>query len=268
MYCILGGALGTSATRFFSNDTFSVNAIAKWDGTTFHPLATGIDYCDNFNCSPIQSIFRYQDGIYSNDPTGSMSGVMTNGFVRWDGVAWSPASGDGLYDDFGFGGSVYSQIHYEGALLVGGGYTMIGDEQVNGLAYWDGEEWHSLNFPTEPDHFPFIVAMTKFNGDLYVAGNFQLIIDGEGTEDVARFDGVNWHPVDGGLKGGWATAWDLAVFKDELYVAGLIEQSEGNAGNNIMKLENGKWVDVAGGTDLMVRDMIVFEDEAVRRWRF
>jgi len=256
----IGGNFKYIGDPFSSDDTLAVNGIAEWNGTAYSPLATGVDYCDNFSCNPILSIYHFQDEIYCNAATSTMSGVEVRGITKWDGIAWHPV-GEGLSTLFGQGGNIYSQIIYQDDLLVAGSFSLIGTDTVHSLASWDGEVWYSLNFPAVPESTPFIFAMTMYEGDLYVAGNFKLLIGGQVTHDVARYDGAEWHSVGGGLKGGWTFATDLIVFKGELYISGYILKSEGNAGNMILKLKDEQWVDFGGGVADQINDMVIYNDE-------
>lgn len=256
----IGGNFKYIGDPLVSDDTLAVNGIAKWEGVGYSALASGQDFCDNFSCSPILAISRFQDEIYCSTTVGSFSGVPVKGIAKWDDTNWQPV-GEGLSQEFNQDGTAYSFLIDNDKLLVGGGFTLIGTDTVFGLASWDGASWHSLGFPSVPSFFPFIFAMTIYNGELYIAGNFQALINGQITSDVARFDGTEWHEVGGGLKGAFAFANDLIVFNNELYICGNIEKSAGNAGNMIMKLQNGAWVDVAGGVSYQIHDMVIFNDD-------
>ena len=255
----IGGNFKYIGNPYISEDTLAVNGITKWTKTEYLPLATGQDYCINV-CDPILSIFRFQDEIYCNASVKSFSGVEVKGIAKWNGSNWHPV-GEGLSDSFGGNGNTYSQIIYQEDLVVGGGFTRVGTDTVYGIARWDGVNWHSMNFPAVPSFFPFISAMAIYNDELYVAGNFQALINGGVTSDVAKFDGTQWHEVGGGLKGGWSFAEDLIMFKNELYLCGYFWKSDGNAGNMIMKLQNDQWADVAGGVSNQLHDMVIFNDE-------
>ncbi len=89
--------------------------------------------------------------------------------------------------------------------------------------------------------------MVYFNDELYVGGNFEAIINGEIYEDIVKFDGTVWHPVDGSLFGSFSHVNSMVVFQNQLYIGGAFNASDGNAGNKIMRLGSNGWEDVHGG---------------------
>ena len=46
-------------------DTFAVNGIAEWNGSSYSGLGMGQDLCFNF-CNPIRHITRFREKIYSS----------------------------------------------------------------------------------------------------------------------------------------------------------------------------------------------------------
>lgn len=256
----IGGNFKYIGNPFVSGDTFAVNGIAKWTGVKYLQLGTGQDYCNNLNCgNPVLLIFRFQDEIYCNASGVSFSGIEAKGIVRWNGFDWHTV-GEGLASGFGYSGNALSYVVYEGDLVVGGAFIIAGIDTAYAVARWDGMDWHSMNFPASSPS-AFVSAMAIYNGELYVAGNFQLVINGNITSDIAKFDGKHWQAVGGGLKGNFSHAEDIIVFKNELYICGYFKKSDGNAGNMIMKLQNDQWVDVAGGVVDQVHDMVIYKDE-------
>lgn len=67
--------------RFEQAGMTEVNGIARWDGTQFHSLGDGVDYCIT-SCPTVRSVIQFQDEVYCS-PTGfSIGGIEPNGMAK------------------------------------------------------------------------------------------------------------------------------------------------------------------------------------------
>jgi hypothetical protein len=235
----------TSQSRFNGPDT--LDGFFSFDGTTFKSLARGRFDCE-VDCSPALFLTRYKGDIYlSGTNLDKIDTVEVNGIGRWDGEKWS-AGLSGLYledsDPYLDGYCIH-----DGKLYVSGSFRTADGDTCNSVAYWDGQHWTGLNFPGYGffGSTPRVNHVFFYKDELYAAGNFYVYLDGAWIQDIARYDGAEWHAVGGGLKGGEANIWDYAIYKDELYVCGYFRKLDGNAGNKIMRWDGVQWKDVGGG---------------------
>ncbi|MEO5571174.1 MAG: hypothetical protein ABIT08_11215, partial [Bacteroidia bacterium] len=83
-----------------------------------------------------------------------------------------------------------------------------------------------------------------YNGDLYVAGDFN---GGPGKKDIARFNGTNWVSVGGGFSGPNSWMNDLEIYQGNLYVSGYFQTSNGDPGNNIAIWNGTSWSQPGNG---------------------
>jgi hypothetical protein len=97
--------------------------------------------------------------------------------------------------------SVYElAVAPDGSLYAGGAFTTAGGVAANGIARWDGVQWHSLGSGIGGD-YPSVSALA-FGPDssLYAGGNFTTA-GGVAANHIARWDATtsSWHPLGSGM---------------------------------------------------------------------
>ncbi len=208
--------------------------IARWDGSTWSALGTGIQ--GNFDPpdtvavdgsgtaggpmipSPpgpheVQVLAVDAGGnLYAGGYFFSAGGVPVSGLARWDGTAWSDVGG-GVGGPWGFSVSALA-FDANGNLYVGGYFTSAGGAPISGLARWDGTAWSAVSGWEGGG-----VSALAFDssGALYVGGRFDSA-GGMPVHNIARWDGSTWSDVSGGV-GGSVNAL-AADGSDSLYVGG------------------------------------------------
>ncbi len=167
------------------------------------------------------------------------------------------------------------------ALVVGGTFTVgSGGTQV---AMWDGSEWASLGqiVPStngvgvltvwngdlvaavgstvyrrsggswltlgSAGSGPTIAAMTVFNGDLVVAGDF-LAMNGTAASRLARWNGTTWAALGAGVSGGSVSSLAVYTFLNQsaLYVGGSFTHAAGLASNCLAIWTGSAWFATPG----------------------
>ncbi len=200
--------------------------------------------------------------------------------ARWDGSTWSLIGG-GLE---GVGPGLVTDMEVAGnKIYVAGDIRFAGGLQVSHVAMWDVAQgrWSTLNdgiFGVSGGHGllePPAKALTvDQGGELYVGGNFSLI-GGRNAVGIARWDGMQWNPVDDpkakrvGTNGG---ASALAEGPNgEMYVGGAFAMVGGDvAASGVARFENETWSPLGAGLDgqvttLAVKDAIVYAGGAFTR---
>ncbi|TVQ56224.1 MAG: hypothetical protein EA377_02430 [Phycisphaerales bacterium] len=116
-----------------------------------------------------------------------------------------------------------------------------------------------------------IYTKIEFEGDLIVGGGFNSI-DGVAVNNVARWDGSQWHPMGNGLgDGGFNTAvWDFTIWNGWLVAVGAFTDSGGQPVHKVAVWENNSWNPV--GTGLIEGDVVraveVYKGQLVIGGRF
>jgi hypothetical protein len=171
---------------------------------------------------------------------------------------------------------------FRGDLIAGGRFQQAGGTPANHLARWDGNQWHALaggrttplalavhadrlyaagSFGavsrigvwdgvawTELDAGPaygVIKAMTSYNGELVVGGQFSSI-GGVAASNVAAWDGTQWHALAEGVAGCdtpyQVTVNALTVVAGTLYVGGTFTQAGPWTVNHVARWNGTTWL--------------------------
>ena len=202
----------------------TVNRIAKWDGTTWSPVGTGVSGGSSVG---VFSFAVYNGELYAGGTFTNAGGIPANGIAKWNGTTWS-AVGTGV------NAGVYTLLVHNNELYAGGNFTTAGGTTANRVAKWNGLTWSPLGVGTGGSQ---VTSLASFNGSLYVGGIFTTA-GGSSANKIAKWDGLAWSPVGTGMSGGTTTPIvnSLAVYNGELYAGGTFTNAGGIPVNNIAKL--------------------------------
>jgi hypothetical protein len=218
--------------EFAFADTVRVNGIGAWDGTQWLGLGGGDTTCGGACANPFISIARWNNDIYTGGFFTTIGGVPNSARgARWDGLSWNSL------------GTVNSQCFFkaiDNTLYCMGLYDNIGGITANAIATWDGTQWHDVHdFPPNPlGNINTISSVESYQGELYVGGSFNVQ---NGRKEIAKWDGMNWVDLQGGINGGMADVRCMVSFNNELYVGGWFYKADGNAGNFLMVWNGTNW---------------------------
>lgn len=215
------------------------NALMLWDGYTWREVGM-------FD-GGITAIAVDEDGtvVVGGDFTKVGEDQPALHIARWDGRRWGPL-------ESGVDGRVRA-LHFldDGRLLVGGNFLSAGGAPAGGAAIWDGERWESLGEGLEGAFSaPSVSAFVVLDGTIYAGGDF-VTSDGRPMENVARFDGTDWHPVGAGLPGLFVQA--MSNVGDALVAAGHFQINDEES--TFAAFVDGAWTPFHSGTDDLVTSM-------------
>lgn len=188
----------------------SMGNIARWDGFTWHSLASGLN--DQVLALAVFDGHLYAGGRFS----GTGDGVLvTEGVAKWDGVKWS-AVGSGL------SGDVLALAVFNDELYAGGNFTL--GESKN-IARWNGSRWQGVGGGTDKAVHALAALEYGSNAGLYVGGEFTIVDTFHSADKVAKWNGEAWETLGDGLdelKDGTAV-YALAFYGPTLYAGGDFE---------------------------------------------
>ena len=220
------------------------NGIARWDGTDWFPLGTGIlDTIPNSSLGNLTDIIRYKNDIYIAGFMTIAGGKEATGIARWDGNNWHSV---GRFKSTGANlqGVVFSMEVFNNELYVVGGFDTINNIISDGVAKWDGQNWTDLSQGIPTDCYgDGIVALLHFNNELYIGGNFNFF---GGGEKLLKRVGNTWIQVGSTITGDGILE-RLKIYQNKLYVSGYFSSLSGNADNNMIYLDNNVFQSTAGG---------------------
>jgi hypothetical protein len=215
------------------------SSIARWNGSTWSALGSGID-------NRVNAIAISGNDVYAVGQFSTAGGVPVSGIARWDGTQWSAlgagiSGSDGYYD-------VFSVTAQGDDVYVGGRFDRAGGAPANSIAHWNKstQAWTALgNGIVQGSSRGDVNALTLFNGSLYVGGYFDHA--GAGTAlNLAAWNGSSWSPTGTGIDG---EVHAIAAWNGSLYAGGNLQFADGQPVNNLVRWSGTAWVDVGGGTN-------------------
>jgi hypothetical protein len=157
----------------------TVNGTARWDGTSWSALGSGIGH-EEPSARFVRGLIVFDDGtgpaLYAAGQFDTAGGAPAPKIAKWDGQAWSSLGG-GLGSAPGEGVATARRlaVHDDGAgpaLYVAGSYTLADGERVNYIAKWDGQAWSSLDSGLNGDAYAITVFDEGDGPALIVGGIF------------------------------------------------------------------------------------------------
>jgi hypothetical protein len=152
---------------FSAQGNVVANNVAKWNGSTWSALGTGIPDClgiGGASFSGVTSLCAFNNNIYAAN--------CVNGISMWNGSNWSTVGGSMPL----VGEQAFTLTIFDNKLIVGGVFTQVGLQNMGCISAWDGSNWHSLGTSTITNLNGIgsggsIKALITYGSQLYVGGN-------------------------------------------------------------------------------------------------
>src|SRR6266567_3624988 len=182
----VGGFLSRAGSDLYVGGSFTAaggnpaNCIAKWDGTAWTPLGSGLN-------EPVRALVVSGNDLYVGGAFTTAGVTAANRIAKWNGSGWT-ALGSGLNI------SVYATAVWGNALYLGGGFTTADGSAANHIAKWDGSGWTTLGSALND----YVYALAVSGSNLYVGGSFT-VAGGSPANYVAQWDGSAWTALGSGL---------------------------------------------------------------------
>jgi hypothetical protein len=240
VYCLLGVTNSSVPSGLYAGGYFSscgsgsgpMRSIARWDGTDWQPLASGIR-------GQVFALLMHDDGsglaLYAAGAFTQAGTAVTHGVARWNGTHWSKLAG-GVID------TAHALAEFDDgtgpALFAAGVFTNTGGGPAANIAEWDGTTWTALGSGVHLliNSSSTVRALAVFDdgygAQLYVGGD----IDGAGGISVgfiARWNGASWSAVGSGLT---SSVTSLLPFDDGTGAALYASTYSG-----VMRWRSGAW---------------------------
>jgi hypothetical protein len=224
--------------RNIDNDLYGVayqpnvdsNWVYKWDGSSFNKVGEGVyltTAVPGFSqTSNLYNIIKYNNQIVACGEFDRVGNKQISGIMEWNGTSWD-SLGSGL------GGSIpgtppvmypHDMCVYGNDLIVAGNFTTAGGQQVNGIARWDGTQWHPLG----PGFNKSVYGVCVYNGVLYAGGDFTFS-GNVPLHYIAAWNGTSWHST--GFSLYYASPLDysfvhtMTVINGKMYISGGFDRA-------------------------------------------
>jgi hypothetical protein len=265
--------------KFTMAGDIPVNCIARWDGSSWHPLGEGItgvqmfwnSIGDTLYLDPqVNAFVEYRGDLIVGGMFSHAGGLEFVSIARWDGANWTPLGGGiaDYYVDYHVGIFSYfpPQIHtlavHEDSLHVGGLFDQAGGTDANFMAAWDGIAWHSLGEGVGDGRPPRILTSIVYEDELTLGGNFSSAGD-MAIPYITGWDNTKWIDLGFGLGpiAADTEARCLLTYNGDLIVGGQFSTAGGAPANNIAAWNNVSWSPLGNGLNNTVHALAVYQNE-------
>jgi hypothetical protein len=184
--------------RFTEVAGVPASRIAKWNGTSWSALGTGLTGPGVGTAAYAMQI--WDDGTGESLFVGGQAitnagGVATTGVARWDGTQWH-AVGGGISPGVVWDLEVFDEGSGAGeALYAVGTFTAAGGNAMNRIARWNGSAWSPVGTGTGAE--ATVLCAKSFDDGtgpaLYIGGSFTTV-ETIAASRVARYEGCDIEP--------------------------------------------------------------------------
>jgi len=223
--------------NFTTAGGISANYIARWNGTSWSPLGSGMGGSAS-HAPEVYALTALPNGdVVAGGRFTTAGGVSANYIARWNGTSWSALPGVSALV------SCLATLP-NGDLVAGGIFT----SPASYVARWNGTSWSALGtglsgFMGEPfNPFRTVHALVTLpNGDLVASGCFTAA-GGVTCNGIARWNGASWSALGSGFGGYQVGVPALAILPNgDLVAGGRFDTAGGVIANNIARWNGTSW---------------------------
>ena len=191
----------------------------------------------------IRTIVLYNDTLIAGGDFNACDGQPCDKISFFDGEAWQPYGS--------FDATVRKLRVLNGELYAVGPFDMADGQPATGVAKRIGNTWVPVGSIATSGYIS-VRDITIYNDELIAIGTFFF----QAGDDIARFDGNEWHLLGQGIQGGFSGPHCVAVYNGDLYVGGQIDLPSGNAGQNIMRWDGQQFHPLGDGLQQHIGDLV------------
>jgi hypothetical protein len=171
-----------------------IECIARWDGQSWS--AVGEEFIPNAGPATVFDSDGNGPGPEALYVAGTAAGVWKWDGMSWETMPWVITYSFDVLESFAAGPD-------GPGLYAGGRFKSVDGISVNGIARWDGQNWHAMGTGVDgldQNHAVESILVCDLDGGgpdapgLVAGGGFDFI-DGVRTDGLARWDGAAWRPV-------------------------------------------------------------------------
>jgi hypothetical protein len=236
--CVAAGATNVYVGGLFEfAGDVAARHVAGWNGRGWHALGRGID-------GTITRMATRGEELFVIGAFTSAGGAAATNVARWDGSGWA-ALGSGL------SGNLTAIAVTDQNVLVA---QMLDTNFV--VWRWQDPVWTQVVSATIKGDWPIgIRVILAMDDSIIVGGSFQMI-DGITVNNLARWDGQQWHSFGSGLTGqgpfvpnDFPFSSVAALLRDgtNLYAGGSFTNAGGVAAKNVARWDGNLWSPVGEG---------------------
>lgn len=223
------------AGDFTSIGGVSANRIAKWDGTRWSSLGSGLN-------GSVYTVTVSGSNVLVGGSFTTAGGSSANRVALWNGSSWS-SYGTGADD------TVWAVEVIGSDVFAAGEFLNIGGNPANRIARWNGTSWSVMGTGVNSPAFALKAIGTK----LYVGGSFSSANGVSSTSGIASWESGTWSSLGTGLNAG--EVYTLADIGGILHVGGKFTGSGATQLTNIARWNGSAWSAIGSGVPTAVVSM-------------
>jgi hypothetical protein len=220
------------AGHFTKVNDVIVNYIAKFNGINWQPFG-------NFN-GLVWNLKHVNGELFAMGTFSMVDNLTCNGIAKWSGVSWQPVYNFPFIDAL-----VYDAEIYQDDLYVGGNSFDIGSNSFRDIVVYKNGTWQTVGNGIA-GIASVVDKLLVYKNELYVGG---LIWRNAGNigDGIQKWNGTSWSDLGMGLRAGTNPntsqphVYDIKVFNNELYVAGVFNYADSLPANSLAKWDGEKW---------------------------
>jgi hypothetical protein len=247
-----------AAGGFSTAGEINANCIARWNGSDWLPLGSGMGEPAFHHFSPIVFALCVYDGeLIAAGDFGSAGGVPARRIAAWNGTRWR-ALGTGT------NGVVYALTPYDGELVVGGSFFEAGSVPANKIARWNGEYCQPLGTGID-GNTSRVAALAVYHGELIVGGAYPSA-GGNSAHGIASWNGTDWQSLGSGMGAPpsySAAVYALVPYGTDLIAAGGFTMAGGVDANYIARWSGANWQPLDAGLSAVALALSVHDSNLI-----
>lgn len=177
--------------HFTSTGSGPANRIARWNGSTWSALGTGLNRGPNTLHGVSAGSLA---GLYAGGTMTNAGGATVKGIARWSGSAWSDVGGGVSDANLNEGEVTAIHRHLSGeseSLIVGGVFVRAGNVPARNIAQWNGTSWSAMGSGLN-SRVADITSFDQGNGpEVFVTGAFTRTLE-KTTTGIPEHNGEGW----------------------------------------------------------------------------
>ncbi len=232
----------------------AASKIARWDGSNWSALGSGMNYYSGVNALAAIGNDLYAGGWFN--AAGEFSAI---GIAKWDGSNWSPVA-SGMNDN------VNALTVLGDNLFAGGNFYIAGGVAASHCAKWNGNYWSSLG--SDLKGFSGPVNTLAVSGKNVIVGGLFPIAGGLLVNSISEWNGNEWSTLGSGLVGSPAIVRSLFLSGNDLYTGGSFDTAGNVRANNLAKWDGSNWSALVEGIDASIDKLAVLGTELYPPGRF
>lgn len=224
---------------FISAGGLPASNIAKWDGSAWSALGSGLD-------GWVYALAVSGADLFVGGNFTEAGGESANRIALWSGGVWSTL-GSGMDDTvlaLGLSGS---------GVYAGGRFTTAGGVAANKISVWNGNGWSSLGDGIGSWQDDYVSVLAMYGSDVYAGGAF-IGAGGEPAQNIAKWDGGTWSGLGAGMNG---EVEALAVSGTEVYAGGTFSIAGGVPAMYVAMWNGSRWSALGSGLSGRVQSLAV-----------